>query len=502
MATPIGPWIESTLALIGLIIIRACLLQNNSTRYAVPFSGAIAAGGIAGIIATGVGFSFPALYFLDPKSFTSGLLYFLGGLVLIAGLCGFTAAKLFSHELLVTQKLPFSIGTIVAETLTAFNRLKDAYQLMYGVVVTSVYEGLVHFFSLARALPVINALRWKMVQIPAFSLRLDLLPIYVAIGFISGSLIAVPFSVGILIKLLGISPVHTYFFSYLSHENFLFAFLSGLVAYGALHSLFDIPYRLYKTMKKKNDISLVSFISTYMQAYTYMILTVAITVLSVGYWMYVGTSFFASLFIVLGTFVCCYQLLIIAGKISLAPLGRFATFIMIPALLVFGVTSKQAIMISTFVEVAGGVAVDTLFGQRMADEIGLSRKKLWLYQAIGLCVAVISIGFFLTLLHAKFGIGSSELLVQRARGRVLLLSVSQFDSYALIVGIVVASILNYFSINSLLVLGGIVMPLDGSLMLLSGALLSYLFKKPSYYYPWWSGVFATASLLMIISSFI
>lgn len=512
MATPIGPWIETTLALVGLLIIRIAAIRCAPSKYVHAIAGATAAGGIAGIVATGVGFSYPALYFLDKASFNSlyiyttsqgmSFFYVLGSLVAVSGLLGFAAAALFSEELLEKQNLSFSVGTMVAQTLTAFDRLNDAYQLVAGSIAVTLYIGINRFLSIAPSIAIGKRILFQRMTLPSLVFNVYLLPLYIAIGFASGSLLAVPFGIGIFIKLFCLNGIRDYFFSYLNPDNFLFAFLSGLVVYGAAHSLLDIPYRFYKNLKKSGQ-KKVTFVVRHSLLNKNMCMALILAFgISLLFWIIQGVSLGASLFIIGGGLVCCYQLLIIAGKIGLAPLGRFATFIMIPAVFIFGVTTKQAIIISTFIEVAGGAAVDVLFGQRMADEVGLSRKRLWMHQIIGLLVATISIGFFLTFLHTKFGIGSAELLVQRARGRVLLLNVTQFDPYAMMFGMIIAGMLSYFSINSLLVLGGIVMSIDGSLMLLSGALLSYLFKKPDIYYPWWSGVFATASLWMVLSAFI
>jgi hypothetical protein len=511
MATPIGPWIETTLALVGLLIIRFASIKWAPSKYVHSIAGATAAGGIAGIVATGVGFSYPALYFLDASYFNSiflnaptGLdsLYAVGLLVAVGGLFGFIAAALFSSELLKNQNLPFSIGAMVAQTLTAFDRLKDAYQLMVGSLTATVYIMINRFFAIDPSIIIARRPLSHGIALPHFIFNVYLMPLYVAIGFVSGSLIAIPFGTGIIIKLFFLDGIRENFFWHLTPDNFLFAFLSGLVVYGAIHSLLDIPYRFYKNFKKSGQHNFSLIVRSFLFDKYLAIMLIISTAIALLFWLLHGASLFAALFIVLGALICCYQLLIIAGKIGLAPLGRFATFIMIPAVFLFGVTAKQAIIISTFIEVAGGAAVDVLFGQRMADEVGLSRKKLWLYQFVGLIVAALSIGFFLTFLHTKFGIGSAELLVQRARGRVLLLNVTHFDMYATMFGMLIAGILSHFSINSLLVLGGIVMSLDGSLMLLAGALLSYLFKKPDNYYPWWSGVFATASLWMVLSAFI
>ena len=74
MATPIGPWIEPTLVLLSTIIFRFIFRWSNSQKYYTNALGlSTSSGAIGGILATGFGFAFPTLYFLDPILFKSWL---------------------------------------------------------------------------------------------------------------------------------------------------------------------------------------------------------------------------------------------------------------------------------------------------------------------------------------------------------------------------------------------------------------------------------------------
>ena len=60
----------------------------------------------------------------------------------------------------------------------------------------------------------------------------------------------------------------------------------------------------------------------------------------------------------------------------MAPVARFATFVMMPALFIFTTNNEQLTIISTFVEVCGGVAVDVLFGRKLAQLCALEQKQV------------------------------------------------------------------------------------------------------------------------------
>src|SRR5438132_1687559 len=111
MAVPIGPWIDSTIVLLAMLLFS--LKQNGEEKRIKNIALVTAAGGIGGILATGMGFSFPALYFLDKISF--GMLLenpisfclILAGLAFSAGSLGLTIAQIFEKELIIKQDMPF-----------------------------------------------------------------------------------------------------------------------------------------------------------------------------------------------------------------------------------------------------------------------------------------------------------------------------------------------------------------------------------------------------------
>ena len=205
-------------------------------------------------------------------------------------------------------------------------------------------------------------------------------------------------------------------------------------------------------------------------------------------------------FLFAGSFACIYQIIIIAGKIGLAPLGRFATFVMVPAMLLFGLNIIQTVFVATFVEICGGVAADVLFGRKVAYLMQLERKKVFIYQALGLLVSALMVGVVFFFLIKHFGLGSAQLFAYKSQSRALLIDVKQFDYWALLLGALFSLVLKYVRVNAMLVLGGLLMPINISLGLIFGGMLTLFTKEREEWEPFWSGVFAANSIWMLLQA--
>ena len=215
---------------------------------------------------------------------------------------------------------------------------------------------------------------------------------------------------------------------------------------------------------------------------------------------YFGFSFIEQLYLIIFTFVCTYQITLIAGKIGMAQLGRFATFVMVPALFLFGVDAVKATIIATFVEISGGVATDVLFGKKMGHLAAIPKTQLKRFQLLGLVVSSLSVGIIFWMLINHFGLGSEQLFAQRAQARALLINVRSFNHYVLIIGAIFGFFLKKMKINPMLVLGGLLMPLNYSLGLIAGGLLTMFVEKREEWEPFWSGMFAANSVLELLKT--
>jgi hypothetical protein len=529
MATAIGPWIETTLVLFGMLFFYMVKYWYSAEERTKALGVAVAAGGIGGILAVGSGFAFPTYYFLDPKSFNELLNrpYEFAAIIsfsaFAAGAFGLLMAHYFEKSMFRDSGLTFPIGELVYKMIVAADNVGRALMLALGFIGTWLYLGVLSFTAYAsKPLTVLSSRNWGAFSLPSVGMSADQIPMFWAIGFVTGHVIAIPLLVGILSKLFVIDPLHYWYpqiysfiytyglgsitqFPYSNKEisamDFTLAFSSGLVVYGAMKGFFELP-KVLKTAyhkifsEKKGSRSDTQGIP--------WLLSGAVIILNILVLSYMQFSFLSQLYLLLFTAVCVYQLMIIAGKFGLAPMGRFATFVMVPGLIMFGYTPLQITLVTLYVEVAGGVACDALFGRKMAHLASIGRNSVVAYQWFGLLISTLAIGIIFWLFITHFGLGSEvgNLAATRAASRAFLISVKSFDVGALVFGLLFGHLLSYTNISPALLLGGILMPISYSLMLVFGGLSTYLVKDKEEYYPLLSGVYASNSLWMLARAFI
>jgi hypothetical protein len=507
LATPIGPWIAPTLVLIATGIVRAlCITKNRSTIISL----AVAGSSVGGILATACAFSFPTLYFLDSTLFSSWLAhpwYFIGfvaWLSLAAGLLGFLLANIWEYELIEKQEIAFPIGQLVYKMIAAQSQLRKALELFIGFVsafIFSIAQGGILFRT--PVIPVVVTLMRPFhlffMQMPAVQLRLDMLPMLLAIGFISGHIVTIPLAVGTISKLLLLDPLNVALFSTLSNADFVLAFCSGLVAIGALQSFLEIPLLIHSLRKSLQQQTQNDVWRRIRSALTVTEIVIA-GIIIVSFLTYCRFSVVAQLYLLIGTIICTYQIVIIAGKIGLAQLGRFATFVMVPAMFLFGINPLWLTVIASFVEICAGVATDMLFGRKMGHLAQLNRLQVHRVQLLGLVLSSFMVGIVFWLLITHFGLGSPELFAQRAQARALLINMRSFNIIVLCIGALFGLLLKWARLNPMLVLGGLLMPIPYSLGLILGGLLALLVKNHQKWEPFWSGVFAANSITELIKT--
>lgn len=505
MATPIGPWIGPTLVLLAMPLFKLYSTQRRDQGLALS----VMAGSLGGIIATAFGFSFPTLYFLDPLTFNqwmSNPFYFctvLGVFTVVAGLVAFWIVSYNQQSLLNEQKLAFPIGQLMHSMICVQQEVKKAYELLAGIVTTFVFCVLQDGIgSLKGFIPkTISLIPHSVVcgfAMPA--LKLDLWPMLWAIGFITGHVIAIPLAVGAVSQVIVVAPLHQHFFATLSSVEFTLAFCSGMVLIGAVFGFIGLPKLIKKAVY---SCSLQSGRSIWTIASRKTIVQGLIAIIGVIiFFTYFNFSLWAQAFILISTIIWAYQTIVVAGKIGLATLGRYATFVMIPAMIIFKLNAVQVVIVATFVELVGGISVDLLFGRKLAQMSDINKNKVAFFQIVGVVITALSIGAIFWLLISRFGLGSEQLIAYRAQSRQLLITAQHFDYWVLAIGALFGVFLKYIHVNPALALGGLLMPFNLSLGLIAGGLCTYLVKKADRWEPFLSGVFASNALWMLIKIFI
>jgi len=291
---------------------------------------------------------------------------------------------------------------------------------------------------------------------------------------------------------------------HLSYMSYILAFCSGVVLVSALQSVASIPLSFFQAMA--DGCKAIWFMNKVNLKPSYRSVTSRYYLKFLGFILIISYCFLWNFNFSIGTMiyllglsiVCAYQVMVIAGRTGLALLGRFATFMMVPALVFFRLDIVQLVFIAIFVEVCTGVATDIMVGRKLALLAGVPHRQLRQYQLIGLLMSCCFVGGIFWLLINAFGLGTPDLFAQRAQARALLINVRSFDTFVLILGSAYGLALKWANVNPVLVLGGLLMPINISFGLIIGGALSLLSKKKEEWYPFWSGVFASNSLWMII----
>lgn len=507
MAVMIGPWIESTIALLVSFFFILICGRSNFFKHNKSVALITAGASIGGILATGCGFAFPTLYFLNKELFLEWLskpIYFISimaALAFCAGSLGLLTASLFQDKLLNEDKLPFPIGEMSYKLITSQNNSSKSYYLALSFGASFIYSALQSFFSfIPRSYQLIQNCSIRWLTVPAINIPMAELPMLISIGLISGVMIAVPLAVGILTKLAITLPIYNKYFLHLTQADFNFSFCSGLMAYSTFIGLLSFSNAFKDVKEKFKSIELSNPKNSF--SFTSIFTLVSIAGLLNLFFNYFEFNLLSQVYITLLTLVSAYQLAIISGKIGLAPIGRFATFVMIPGLVLFKFNAVQVTIVSAFVEICGGVTVDALFGQKTGQLLDIDKNLVKKFQWFGLMISSLTVGYIFYLLITNLDLGSSQLLAQRCQTRALTIQFQNFDFFGVILGALFSAILKEFKINPIMVLGGILMPLDWSIVLATSGLISYFIKNNDDYVPLYSGVFAANSIWIIIHAII
>jgi hypothetical protein len=330
----------------------------------------------------------------------------------------------------------------------------------------------------------------------------DIWPMLWAIGYIMGHRMIIPLLIGAVLKVCMVDPLHYIVFTHLTSTELSLAFASGLVLYGALMSFIDLPNACIWLYKTGRSLSLKTLHTKISITTSYVVQALLLSIATISYFLWTGFSVPAITFIVVGTLLCSYQIAVIAGKIGLAPLGRFATFIMVPAMLLFSLTYEQIVITATFVEICAGVVADVLFSQTMARMGNVQPLKIMWFQYVGVLATACSVGIIMLLITTHIPLGSAQLCAYKAQSRHLLIAVQAFDWRVLLIGFGLGALLNTLRINTMLVLGGLLMPLNIITGLSIGGIISAYAARKAEWEPFWSGVFTGNSIWMLISLFL
>lgn len=519
MATMVGPWIAPMLVLLTSLLMKLrkkkSMLEIKQEIIAIQ---AIAAGG--GIIAVGVGFALPVLYFLDQHIFTAWIqnpphfCQLISGVCLAAGSLGIFLGRCFAPSLVDSENLPFPVSRLTYQVMIIKSQLKQTISMFAGffsaVAVCFFRDGIQGF---AKFIPrTMYFFQGTFGTIFEFSIW----PTLWAIGFTIGPKIVSPLLVGLASRYLVLIPLNGYFFPSMTTSSFITAFCSGLVLSELILGILHNPTFFYKRISHYVQ-GVLHFPSESLSYYTSRkqgkqptedssFLTILshveplfALVSSIALLWYLNFSIPAQIALIVFTSIATYEISYIGSEIGLLQLGRFSAFVLIPMMLLFNLNFIQITAICVFFNICAATASDLLFDYKTGSFCSMKRTQLHAAQWIGLFATSLSIGIILYLLFTHLKLGSAQLFAARGQSRALLVKSLNLDIYVVSLGFLYGIILKKLKISPTMTFGGIIMPNRITFGLTIGGLLSLIPKNKEKYIPFCSGVFASEALWVLLS---
>jgi uncharacterized oligopeptide transporter (OPT) family protein len=528
IATMIGPWIAPTIVLITTFFTKFRPNKNSLIKNFQDISliQSIAAGG--GVIATGIGFALPILYFLDRKTFEAWLtspLHFcslITNACLSAGCLGIMLGRMFAPKMIFNKNLPFPVSQLTYKTITAQSQTSQSKSFFKGVISTitiSFFKDGVFYFHgfLPKKISLLQSVFGK-------ELTISIWPTLWAIGYTTGPRIAIPLLIGVISKYFVLYPLnyHASFFSFKLFSafdplTFATAFCSGLVLSEVLTGLLKNPKSFYRRIRlyfteifkskkifnyfSKNPIKqkiVLSKCATYSKILS--ILEPFLAIISfVFLFSYLNLSLLAQLTLFVFTIIATYEISFIGCKIGLVQFGRYSAFVLIPMILLFKLNFIQITAVCVYFNICAAAASDILFDYKTGEFCGIDQEQIHVAQWIGLIIPSLSIGFILYLLFTQLQLGSEHFFAHRGQSKALLIKTLNFNSYVVSSGFFYGLLLKKLKISPTMTFGGIIMPNNITFSLVIGGFLSLITQKKENYLSFCSGVFASESLWIILS---
>lgn len=486
MAAVIGPWVAPVLVLVAMVVLLP-FVQNNMFKNSIAL--VVSAGSVGGILATALGFSFPTLFFLNQKYFNVWMqqpvtfCLTLTALVLSAGALAFMVSYIIKDYLIVHKGLRFPVGKLVYNMIYVQDQKLGIMKMLSGMSFSFMY----------------NVVAYRFASFFTFlsSSALHMGPLLFAIGFVAGHVMAIPLLIGMLSRIFIVDILRSEFFSIITEYDFVIAFCSGIVISSVVLGVFSLfknfafSITRYKSFLMKDLLSILNINRMTIAAFSLVLLMTS------GFLFLCGFSVMQQIYLIVFTVLASFYMAFIAGSIGLAQLGRFATFVMLPAMYLFDLDNFQVVIISTFVSLCTGITVDLLFGYKLGELAQISYKKLVKYQLLGFVVAALAVGIVFWLYIHHFGLGTPELFAQKAQSRSLLIQLNVFDYAVVLCGILYGLLISYFGMSPLLVFGGIVMPSYMVLWLVLAGAVSYFIYNKEQAFPFFFGMYTLHAMWMM-----
>ena len=522
----IGPWIAPSLVLVTSLIMKVINSSKSQQQSIKEIALIQSVGSVGGLVSVGIGFTFPALYFLDKPTFNNLVnnpFWFCSVLAFIcfsAGSFGMWIARSLGDSMVNKSDLPFPVSQLVYKTITSQSQTKQAKSMFLGFSMTALLCYLRDGLSIGskvkfpKILPVKDLFIFQ--RLFGKEAHISISPMLWAIGFIAGPSIAFPLFIGLLSRYFVLTPINLHsqylpitLFKPMNFQMLTMAFCSGIILAEILPGLLKYPSMIWNGAKKffegdhfkkiKNlDFNFFSNKGDTTNLFDKLEILIGI-VLSVIFFSYFKFSILSQILILTLSVMVSYYISYFGAKLGMVQIGRFVTFVMLPAILIFKLSYFQIVLMCVFVGVCVCVVPNVLFNYKIGKMCDISFERMHMYQWLGVVTTSMSIGLFLWLFLSNLQLGSAELFGQRGLNRALLIQSFNFNWTVVFIGFLYGLIIRKLKISPAMVFGGIMMPNSMTIGLSIGALGSLLTQDRQEHFPFFSGVFTSETIWLILS---
>ncbi len=422
-----------------------------------------------GLLAAGLIFTIPAIWILGLEVTLVEILF----VSLVGGLTGILFSIPLRKEMVEREKLPYPDGTATAAVIEAGDEKGIKAKIVFGM------------FGVGA---IVSLLRDQFGVIPGI-ISLDSIKATVAKFFSLGTSVSlIPFSGGYLI-----GPKFTaIWFAGAILSNFVL--IPYLVATAAFETKFDavtavasplgigivvgaaIAYFFLKAVPRFKSLISDYRVSGKKNSRLFgLLLIFLVAMLTFVFQLNVVVSVIA----IIGSFVMAYIGARVTGEMNIDPMELFAMIVLIAAKLLFGFNAVLLVLLAAVVCISAGVAGDLMQDLKAGFILGTNPRQQLYAQIVGVVAASFVIGFVLFALNTSpvvGPIGSEALPAPQAVALSAIVgaeSLSGMLAVGIVIGIIAAFVVNFFS-NAIMVVAfgiGVYVPILLSFPLFIGGLL-------------------------------
>jgi len=431
---------------------------------------------VGGILAAGVCFTIPALYFLDEtlfQSFSNNINYFIVVVFFIGLFGGFGGVYLSSRlrsRLVEEEALPFPTGIAAADTIKAStSETKNLKYLMIPFILvfiyTSIRDGIMERFK--GIIPFFIG-----TNLYGFNLQLGLIPMTLGGGYLIGFKTAMTWLAGCLISNWIFQPILLNMANISADDlnlNYILPMGVGLVIGSGVVLIFKTSLKMIKlsNLKIRPIYGQLKFIR-----YPRVFILVASSLLLS---MILKVHIIPSLLAIIGLWLMTHIAARMSGETNIDPMEILAVAVVIVINLFFHIPQFKSIMVAAIIAVSVGVAADLLFDYKAGYILETKPSLLTKAQLIGVVSASAVVGISLVSLLKSYQLGSPDLFALQSQ--IVAYMLGNINWYLLLSGLILGVMITLSGFSGLAFGVGFFIPMFFTTGFAIGGVLKYIVDK-------------------------